>query len=77
MTSPDAVLAAGSPLAFTSAGAAIADGSFCQMVVGGAPTALAFPLASCAVPADLFGPVFIYVRAGALRCARSLVPSLR
>lgn len=31
------------------------------MVVGGAPSALAFPLTSCHVPENLFGPVFLYV----------------
>lgn len=56
------VLASGVKLSFTSVGKPLPEAAtVCQMIVGGRPIALAFPLDDCAVPEGVIGPVFIYV----------------
>jgi hypothetical protein len=37
------------------------DNLSCQMIVGGQPTALSFPIADCVVPQDINGPVAIFI----------------
>ncbi|TRM68589.1 ferritin-like domain-containing protein [Schizophyllum amplum] len=37
------------------------DGMFCQMLLGAEPNSIALPMAECVVPADLNGPVAIFI----------------
>ncbi|KAH7103028.1 ferritin-like domain-containing protein [Auriculariales sp. MPI-PUGE-AT-0066] len=62
VTSTDA-LGPGALLTFTSTGIDAANGAelFCHMIVGGAVTSIALPIAECRVPAGINGPVALYI----------------
>jgi hypothetical protein len=53
----------GTKLTFTSAGIdkAVGQQLSCQMLTGGAPFGLSFPIDKCVVPAGIDGPVYIYI----------------
>lgn len=56
-------VAAGTKLAFSSPAlnSTNESNSFCQMIIGGNPTALSLPINECIVPEGLDGPVWIWI----------------